>query len=393
MDASPEARKAPSGSPDGAEKLVGLEGLRFAAAFSVLVFHYCHFYYVGAEPVGYTLRDQPFFTLFEPFYRHGAWGVELFWAISGFIFAWKYGQAIGRGAVTPRRFAVLRFSRLYPLHFATLLAAAALQALYLRRHGVFFAFQYNDIKHFLLNLAFASDWGLQDGRSFNGLSWSLSVEVLVYILFYISCRLIGGRTRLILPVAMGLCALSFALLSVAPTKAGLILMAVIFFHLGVIANQINTAMAAEAPPIRRMFLATAAVLAFVPLTLCCLGLFPIEAASLIMFPTLILVFQIGVPAGRPRLTRVLTFLGNLTYGSYMLQFPVQLVLMLVIPALGFRLEDMRATHAFFLLYVGGVLALSAIVYRGFEYPAQVFLRRVLSARPLRTAGAVRAEQA
>ena len=49
----------------------------------------------------------------------------------------------------------------------------------------------NDLKHFLLNLAFASYWGFQDGQSFNGPSWSISAEILVYVLFFGLSRLIS----------------------------------------------------------------------------------------------------------------------------------------------------------------------------------------------------------
>jgi peptidoglycan/LPS O-acetylase OafA/YrhL len=107
-------------------KLLGLEILRFTSALAVLFYHYNHFMQIpGTAAVAWP--DVPFYNWLWPLYDHGNLGVELFWGISGYIFFWIYGQAIHAGAVSATRFFWLRFSRLYPLHFATLIAVAGLQ--------------------------------------------------------------------------------------------------------------------------------------------------------------------------------------------------------------------------------------------------------------------------
>src|SRR6185437_3680142 len=75
-----------------------------------------------------------------------------------------------------------------PLHFATLCLVGALNYLYLYEHGQFFVYVYNDLRHFVLNLLFASGWGLETDYSFNGPAWSISAEVLFYLLFFMICR-------------------------------------------------------------------------------------------------------------------------------------------------------------------------------------------------------------
>jgi peptidoglycan/LPS O-acetylase OafA/YrhL len=75
-------------------KLLGLEGLRFLATFSVLIWHYQHFAYVGDKPVDLIRSELPFYGLLLPFYEVGEYGVWIFWCISGFIFFWKYREAI-----------------------------------------------------------------------------------------------------------------------------------------------------------------------------------------------------------------------------------------------------------------------------------------------------------
>src|SRR3982074_3960077 len=97
-------------------KILGIELLRFASSLAVLVFHYQHFSYIGAVPVGFVVSQQPFYQLFSLFYNYGFYGVQVFWCISGFIFFWKYGRLIAEARLGGYAFFILRLSRLYPLH-------------------------------------------------------------------------------------------------------------------------------------------------------------------------------------------------------------------------------------------------------------------------------------
>lgn len=130
----------------------------------------------------------------------------MFWAISGFIFFFKYFDRLSRGAIGAGDFFVARFSRLYPLHFATLLLVLGLQLAFLARHGQFFVYPYNDLRHFVLNLLFISGWGLQKGDSFNAPIWSVSVELIVYIAFFVLVTYLSLVRAWI--AALGLVALS-----------------------------------------------------------------------------------------------------------------------------------------------------------------------------------------
>lgn len=44
-----------------ANKLLGLEGLRFLATFSVLIWHYQHFAFVGDRAINLTKSELPFY--------------------------------------------------------------------------------------------------------------------------------------------------------------------------------------------------------------------------------------------------------------------------------------------------------------------------------------------
>ena len=169
-------------------KLLGLEVLRFLTAFAILVFHYRHFFYVADKPIGFVVERLPLYGPLRPFHDFGAFGVWVFWCISGFIFFWKYSDPVATRVIGGWQFFTLRFSRLYPLHLVTLLSVALLQSVYFNMYGCFFVYQSNDIWHFLTQLLMASDWGLAQNLSFNGPIWSVSVEVLVYLLFFVMLR-------------------------------------------------------------------------------------------------------------------------------------------------------------------------------------------------------------
>jgi len=171
-------------------RFVGLELLRFVCAVSVLIWHYQHFFMVspGVLPVEFRASSQPLYPALRLFYLYGDHGVPVFWQISGFIFVWKYAEVIHQRGRTAWEFFVLRFSRLYPLHLATLVIVAALQGPYIWKNGEPFVYPWNDLYHFTLNIVFASQWGWQKGFSFNGPVWSVSVEVLAYALFFAVAR-------------------------------------------------------------------------------------------------------------------------------------------------------------------------------------------------------------
>jgi len=168
-----------------ANKLLGLEALRFLTAFAILVYHYRHFAFIADEPVDLVPERLPLYGLLHPLHDSGAFGVWVFWCISGFIFFWKYRDPIAERSVGGWKFFVLRFSRLYPLHLVTLLLVVLLQPLYFSLRGCLFVYQDNDLPHFLAQLFLASNWNIVFGQSFNGPIWSISIEVMVYLVFFL----------------------------------------------------------------------------------------------------------------------------------------------------------------------------------------------------------------
>lgn len=170
------------------ERLYALDALRGIAALAVVFWHWQHFFFQGAVP-GPLLREaQPLYGVFSLFYRHGGDAVSLFFSLSGFIFFWLFAQTLASRELNGKQFFLERFSRIYPLHLATFLAVALLQKIYSAYVGSAFVYPFNDAYHALLNVFLAPAWGLELGWSYNGPAWSISIEVLLYASFYLLWR-------------------------------------------------------------------------------------------------------------------------------------------------------------------------------------------------------------
>jgi peptidoglycan/LPS O-acetylase OafA/YrhL len=151
-----------SSKPNSGKEFAGLEIARFLCALAVMFWHYQVFFVNGVatdlQPPAEPVEKFPFYLIFSFFYHNGHFAVQIFWMISGFIFLWKYSSPINEGIVSAYQFFVLRFSRLYPLHFVALIVVALLQLTYIETHGTSFVFGNTDAFHFALQLAFASNW-------------------------------------------------------------------------------------------------------------------------------------------------------------------------------------------------------------------------------------------
>lgn len=353
--------------------LLGLEVLRFACAISVLVWHYNHFYMVGGTHQGFEVTAQPLYALLKPFYEAGWLGVQVFWALSGFIFFWKYAQPVQRGEVSPWRFAALRFSRLYPLHLITLLAVAAMAAWYQAQHGVGYVYQFNDVPHFVLQLFLAGDWLGRSEWSFNGPIWSVSIEVLVYALFFALCRL--GLTRWWQVV--GIIAAAGAVYASKRTDHPIVL-CVFFFYLGGLTHLAHQALLRMAPKAQSLAVIGAAALLAVGTAATALGVLRPMFYTALLAPAAILLLLRWVHPRSAQVSQLIATLGNTTYASYLLHFPLQL---LVANLSGGHPENLPLSEPYWLLgFLGITFGLAVAVYRWVEVPAQAALRVKLLGR-------------
>lgn len=179
------------------QRLAPLDGLRGIASLIVLVLHYRFLTDKWNDTVVHT---NPFWDQFILIYKFGWLAVEFFFVLSGFIFFWKYGQLISDKAISLTKFAVLRLTRLYPLHVTTLFLVIPLQWMIYQKTGTTFFYANNDLYHLGLNLVFLNYGWFEAGYSFNAPAWSIALEVSLYFLFFVAC--FGRRNRTL--IALGL---------------------------------------------------------------------------------------------------------------------------------------------------------------------------------------------
>jgi peptidoglycan/LPS O-acetylase OafA/YrhL len=351
-----------------------LDALRGVAALAVVVWHWQHFFAIGGDfAEGWSRDMQPMFWLLKPLYLQGWAAVDLFFALSGFVFFWLYGDAIRSRATGVGQFALLRFSRLYPLQIATLVVVAVLQAQFVRAHGQFFIYQANDARHFLMHLLFVQNWWPQMPQSFDGPSWSVSVEVLLYGLFFVACRLglrAGWRAGLLALAGVPLLWVD-----------GHIARGVIGFFMGGVMVAVWRALRghAQAAAIARGLM-IAVIATWLGLAV---ALYRDWFESGEANKTFALLFDFGL-CPLTVLTLALRedmrsraawlgFLGDISYSTYLIHFPLQLALALLAVRFAWTPETFMQDWVMLAFYAVLIL-LGAISYRFFERPTQALIR-------------------
>ncbi len=163
--------------------------------------------------------------LFDVFIAKGYLWVEFFFALSGFILVHVYGPRLS--ALWTRagwlEFLKTRLARLYPLHLATLLIMLGMMivANAFASWGGYYSFYNNPAYHpyatfwsFIANLFLVQAWHLFPRLSWNGVSWFVSVEFFLCLIFPIYLWIASGRAwRAILLFAAGFATLYFLALT------------------------------------------------------------------------------------------------------------------------------------------------------------------------------------
>jgi len=365
---------------DAPNYFIWVDFLRGLASISILIWHYHHFYYTSADANSLTDPSiQPFYRLFSVFYNYGGAAVQLFWTISGFVFANVYLNA---RTVTAKGYFVRRFARLYPLHFVTLLIVAALQFLSNKAFGHYQIYSINNVYHFLLNLSFTSGWGLEDGYSFNAPIWSVSVEVFIYIIFFLSIPYVAKKPFL----AIGLILL-FLPLWILRVPGWLFWQCGAYFYIGCFVYYLWKTLDVykrAIPLLVGSILATLSVLIYY--TLDRLGLesgYAIFLLNLTLFPSLVLVASSIDRFDLIGLGSKVRFIGDMTYGLYLWHIPFQIITLMIFAEFALS-RDIVSSELFFLFYISSIFGISYVSYRYFELPMRLFIRRRFSTKTRET---------
>jgi len=363
--------------------LYALDVSRGIAALAVVLWHWQHFAYKGNSLSQEFIREnQPLYDVLRLFYENGGMGVQYFFLLSGFIFFWLYSASIKNKHTSAWEFGVHRFSRLYPLHFITLIAVAILQFIYISRENISFIYPFNDAFHFFLNIGFASKWGFESGWSFNAPIWSVSIEVLLYFIFFLVALFRQGGWLFCLSVSV----LSFVLSSVI---AHSILDGLAMFFLGGFVFHLTVLVSCKYKRLKApiyyitIFSWSCVITNYYVfdfstsiLEIGILGKIFLKGFTLyILFPFTVLslvLFEID----RGPLLKPVSWIGNITYSSYLLHFPLQLLFGIAV-SFGILNFNFYLNPIYLIIYFMVLIPLSYITFLKFERPIQRVIRNKL----------------
>ena len=310
-------------------------------------------------------------------------GVQYFFLLSGFIFFWLYRNFIEDRKITFANFWVQRFSRLYPLHIATLFIVALLQAFYISKNAVYFVYPFNDAYHFILNLLFASKWGFEKGWSFNAPIWSVSIEILLYFVFFAIA--FARQGRLIFCLGVSLICTIVTQYPVSPDIYEILKGTTLFFLGGAVFH--TTFTVSKGLKKTRVFIYIATIF-FWTLTITNFYIFNISGYILNLFgdnfllsefPTWFLfpftvcslaLFEVENGAG---FLRKISWVGDITYSSYLLHFPLQLLFGIAV-SYGIVHAEFYLSPYFLMGFFLILIPFSYFTYIGFERPIQNVIR-------------------
>ena len=327
---------------DAADRLCQLDALRGLAACAVAFLYHPQALFAPAA----LAQAGP---VLGWFHRFGWTLVDLFFVLSGYLFAHVYrgGTALG-AAGSVRRFATARLARLYPLHLVMLLICAAL----------FFGQSANTALAFAAHLLMLQDFAPSPGQTFNGPAWSISVECVCYALFVLGATAgPAALRRLTVAIAGGaLALLVWRGLPGGPWDSDDLLRGLAGFFVGQLVWRGRDHLTRVPSAVLALAMIAGLVLAEGPWS-------AIPPLTLLTWPAaLLLALRIKGLASAP-----LLWLGTRSYAIYLIHQPV---IALVRQSFGVIDGGPAFILAVHLALITVVLALSDLALRTIERPAQ-----------------------
>ena len=342
--------------------------MRFGAAFSILVYH---FYLLVPNYTGNTIGidSYPFEEWLGFLYSHGFLSVQAFWIISGYVLSKAY---LNRKWVI-FDFLRNRFARLYPLHISTLLIVALIQQVNYWKFSEYRICQYQDLRHLALNLLFIPSIGLEKGCSYNAPIWSVSVEIFAYIIFALAIT-VTKKYNLVLSIVLASTSLLIYSLQIPfiPTRVAA---SSLFFFTGS-AIYLYGIKTRKYPYIVFLFMVGFVFLKKQEFYLFNINLKESDIPWALFFSTILLVqkwLSFRMNKRLKFLEAPSVFLGNMTYSSYLIQFPIIILWLFLVDYLSIQNYELYLSWVL-IGYLASVLILARLSYVFIESPTRKKLR-------------------
>jgi peptidoglycan/LPS O-acetylase OafA/YrhL len=339
--------------------LPALTGFRFLLALWVILHHLTG----SGQALERTALALPYF--FYALIRGGYLAVTTFFVLSGFVLTRSYASAQWN-AGSLFRYGVGRLARVYPVYALSLAVVTPFivadhtpgKAPLVAAHGLL-----------------VQGWLGHIPVSWNTPAWTLSCEIFFYLAFPLAAVFIRrANWRSIAAVAAAACCLTRVLWAVGVSDEIKPLIHLSDFLMGIAAACAYDLLCRGRKPPTGAWLylpagATAAALIAYPRLLP--GGIDLNSALRPLNALLLIGFALGGGmAARVLSTRVAVYLGKSSYAMYILHVPI-------------LWWYCRWSHGFSApLYIGGVIAASALVYGFVEEPANRYLRARAANRPV-----------
>jgi peptidoglycan/LPS O-acetylase OafA/YrhL len=354
---APDVAARASGAP-GKTELRALTSIRGIAAWLVVLYH------IRGGIAGLPASAEAVFA-------KGYLAVDLFFLLSGFVI-WLAWHARLRDPAAIPHFLQKRIARIWPLHAAMLAAAVAL-ALLLRATGRNDpAFPFAELP---LHLLLVQNWGLTDALHWNDPAWSISCELAAYLLVPLLVLAIDWR-RLPSVALVTLAAATLLILHAAMHGAASLGDDIPRYGLVRCLAEFATGTLLAALFLRRPRPLWPAATAAFAAAAWVLGAPETLAAPATLAALLLLLALTSGRRGHPLEGRILHWLGEISYATYLSHF-------LLWKAFKLPLASTTLSPLLIAAYLLLVLIVSAGLYHGLERPAQ---RRINHGLRLRQRG-------
>lgn len=346
--------------------MYALDALRGIAAVGVAVL--CHYQSFHPEPL-------PFQKYFYWFYQYGALCVDFFFILSGFVFSYIYEREIAENRISFYRFSVYRVSRLWPLLVITTIISGGM--LWTRKMFALPALNtdlYCDVWHLLQDLLFLQSGWFEEGPSFNGPAWSISCEVVAYVLFFIILKFYSSHKIKLFLTTIFLGLFIQKIHCEMPLFNSHMARVFIGFFVGCLTHMFWRT-SSKAFSAKKLLL--------IVVTIMIIGIIKGHSVYgrtwwnianvyvLLLFPSLIIFALQCNLISQIFSCKLFTFLGDISYSIYLWHFPVQLILF---TGRDFGWWVIQAEKKwFFFLYAACVVLVGAVSQR-YELKIQNFIR-------------------
>jgi peptidoglycan/LPS O-acetylase OafA/YrhL len=352
--------------------LRALTAIRFFAAIHVVLFHESHWDgHIPLGPIGSRIVNS------------GYTAVTLFFVLSGFILAYNYERVSDRA-----EFWISRFARIYPIYFLSLLPSLASPHFSYHPHP--------GALGTLLTFTLLQGWAPSLAFSLNLAAWTLSVEAFFYAIFPF---LLPWSERLRLRTFLALQAAYLPLTCLPPLLAlhpsthtagvwiasywesTLPFVRLNSFFLGVFAGawfRCRVSRRGACPVLSgatraACLLALGSGIAFLLWLQPTVTFGPLRTEALQLCYALLILLLADVN-WKALVSHPIQMAGEISYGIYVLQFPVLFLYNDVLH----RLFPHRAHIS--ILYIAALCLVSWATFRWIEVPARLFIRRKLTGR-------------